>query len=111
MPQARKRPSAGGVNRLEERLWPSSPAKRLCAARRRFGHACPDQSLGVSDQQINPRMLKNNRFSGNVNRSFSAADLVECTVPSAYLQTEFGGRIFPRGESRLKNYSGLTLYE
>jgi hypothetical protein len=111
MPQARKRPSAGGVNRLEERLWPSSPAKRLCAAHRRFGHACPDQLLGVSDQQINPRMLKNNRFSTNVNWCFSTTFLIACTVPSAYLQTEFGGRISQRGESRLKNYSGLTLYE
>jgi hypothetical protein len=99
------------VNRLEERLWPSSPAKRLCAARRRFGRACPDQSLGVSDQQINPRMLKNNRFSGNVNRYFLAVILNESTVSMAYLQTGFGGRVFPRAESRLKNYSGLTVYE
>src|SRR6476659_985777 len=29
-----------------------------------------DQSLGFSDQQINPRMLKNNRSGGNVNRVF-----------------------------------------
>ena len=46
MPQARQRPNAGGVNRLEERLWPSSPAKRLCAARRRDGHAYPINRLG-----------------------------------------------------------------
>src|SRR3954463_10079524 len=32
MLQARQRPDSGGVNRLEERLWPSSPAKRLCGA-------------------------------------------------------------------------------
>src|SRR3954447_9078449 len=29
-----------------------------------------DQSLGYSDQQINLRMLKNNRSGGNVNRVF-----------------------------------------
>ena len=48
MPQARQRPNAGGVNRLEERLWPSSPAKRLCAARRRDGHAYQINRLGVA---------------------------------------------------------------
>ncbi len=43
MPQARQRPNAGGVNRLEERLWPSSPAKRLCAAH--GGSATPIRSI------------------------------------------------------------------
>ena len=85
-------------------------SKTSLRARRRFGHAYPDQSLGVSDQQINPRMLKNNRFSGNVNRSFSALLVIVCIVASAYLQAGFGGPIFRRRESLVKNYSGLTLY-
>jgi hypothetical protein len=51
-----------------------------------------DQSLGCSDQQINPRMLKNNRSGGNVNRVFSAWIVIVCTVASLYLQTEVGGR-------------------
>ena len=109
MPQARQRPNAGGVNRLEERLWPSSPAKRLCAARRRDGHAY-QSTAWVSDQQINPCMLKVNRFIGNVNRCFSGVIVIVCTVSSLYLQTEVGGRISRRDESRLKNYSGLTVY-
>jgi hypothetical protein len=69
-----------------------------------------DQSLGFSDQQINPRMVKNNRSGGNVNRCFSDRFVIVCTVASLYLQTEAGGRNFRRDESRLKNYSGLTVY-
>ena len=69
-----------------------------------------DQSLGCSDQQINSRTLKNNRSDANVNRCFSTQLVINCTVSSLYLQTEVGGPIFPRDESRLKNYSGLTVY-
>jgi hypothetical protein len=69
-----------------------------------------DQSLGYSDQQINSRMLKNNRSGGNVNRCFSARFVIVCTVSSLYLQTEVGGRNSRCDESRLKNYSGLTVY-
>ena len=85
MPQARQRLSAGGVNRLEERLWPSSPAF-TSLARRAGGTASPIRSTAwVSDQQINPRMLKVNRFDRNVNRCFSGGFMITCTLSSLYL--------------------------
>jgi hypothetical protein len=54
--------------------------------------------------------VKVNRFNGNVNRCFSERFVIGCIVSSLYLQTEVGGRISRRDESRLKIYSGLTVY-
>ena len=72
--------------------------------------ATPYRSIAwVSDQQINPRMLKNNRSNGGVNRCFLTWFLIVCTVPSMYLQTEVRRRILTGDESLLKNYSGLTV--
>ena len=69
-----------------------------------------DKSLGYSDLQINPCMLKNNRSAENVNRCFPAWFMIGCTVSSLYLQTQADGRIRRSNESRLKNYSWLTVY-
>jgi hypothetical protein len=69
-----------------------------------------DQSLGCRDQQINGRMLKNNRSGENVNRCFRVVFVIGCTLLSLYLQTEVGGPISTRYESSLKNYSRLTVY-
>jgi hypothetical protein len=109
MPQARQRPSAGGVNRLEERLWPSSPAKT--SLRRAGGSAAPIRSIAWVQRPANQSTYaENNRFNGNVNWCFSARFVIACTALSLYLQTEVGGRNRRDDESRLKNYSGLTVY-
>lgn len=90
MLQARQRPDSGGVNRLEERLWPSSPAN--VSARRAGGSATPIQSIRIATSEISQRMLKNNRSGGDVNWCFLVRFVFLCTASSLYLQTEFEGR-------------------
>ncbi len=79
-----QRLSAGGVNRLEERLWPSSPA--ITSLR---GGPAGRPRLSINRLGKRPAIqfayVKVNRFDRNVNRSFSGGFVILCTVSSLYL--------------------------
>src|SRR4051794_7638359 len=56
-------------------------SSKIVSTRRAGGTATPFLCTAwVSDQQINPRTLKNNRSDENVNRCFSERFVIECTV-------------------------------